>query len=222
MWKPEHRLANGRRGLRYPSDLSDAEWVLIAPLIPPARRRGRRRSINEREDLNAIFYVLVTGCQWQALPKDLPPKSTAHFCFQLWWTVSTRRFMSRYARRLGERRARVTRSSTPRAPRRPKRGLIACSSGLRCGQEGHGPQTPHPRRYARSPARRKRSACQHSRPRRCPRSVAASAAGFPFIERIFADAGYQGPKMAKVAAATGSWHLEIVKRSDLHRQGNRI
>ena len=40
---------------------------------------------------------------------------------------------------------------------------------------------------------------------------------FPFIERIFADAGYQGPKMAKVAAATGSWHLEIVKRSDLHR-----
>ena len=84
MWKPEHRLANGRRGLRYPSDLSDAEWVLVAPLIPPARRGGRRRSINEREDLNAIFYVLATGCQWQALPKDLPPKSTAHFYFQLW------------------------------------------------------------------------------------------------------------------------------------------
>ncbi len=40
MWKPEHRLANGRRGLRYPSDLSDAEWVLVAPLIPPARRGG--------------------------------------------------------------------------------------------------------------------------------------------------------------------------------------
>jgi transposase len=58
--------------------------VLGAPLIPPARRGGRRRSINEREVLNAIFYVLATGCQWQALPKDLPPKSTAHFYFQLW------------------------------------------------------------------------------------------------------------------------------------------
>src|ERR1019366_3718332 len=63
---------------------SDAEWVLVAPLIPPARRGGRRRSINEREVLNAIFYVLATGCQWQALPKDLPPKSTAHFYFMLW------------------------------------------------------------------------------------------------------------------------------------------
>jgi transposase len=84
MWKREHRLANAHRGLRYPSDLSDAEWVLVAPLIPPARRGGRSRSINEREDLNAIFYVLATGCQWQALPKDLPPKSTAHFYFQLW------------------------------------------------------------------------------------------------------------------------------------------
>lgn len=84
MWKPEHRLAAGRGGLRYPSDLNDAEWALIAPLIPPARRGGRRRSVNVREVLNAIFYVLATGCQWQALPKDLPPKSTAHFYFMLW------------------------------------------------------------------------------------------------------------------------------------------
>ncbi len=84
MWKPEHRIAADRRGLRYPSDMSDAEWALVASLIPPARRGGRRRSIDEREVLNAIFYVLATGCQWQALPKDLPPKSTAHFYFMLW------------------------------------------------------------------------------------------------------------------------------------------
>ena len=84
MWKPEHRLAAARRGLRYPSDVNAAEWALIAPLIPPARRGGRRRSVDVREVLNAIFYVLATGCQWQALPKDLPPKSTAHFYFMLW------------------------------------------------------------------------------------------------------------------------------------------
>lgn len=84
MWKPEHRLAADRRGLRYPSDVNDAEWALIAPLIPPARRGGRRRSVDVREILNAIFYVLATGCQWQAMPKDLPPKSTAHFYFMLW------------------------------------------------------------------------------------------------------------------------------------------
>ena len=53
-------------------------------MIPPARRGGRPRDVNVREVLNAIFYVLSTGCRWKALPKDLPPKSTAHHYFMLW------------------------------------------------------------------------------------------------------------------------------------------
>jgi transposase len=57
---------------------------LVEPLIPPAKHGGRHREVNVREVLNAIFYVLSTGCQWQALPKDLPPKSTAHNYFTLW------------------------------------------------------------------------------------------------------------------------------------------
>ena len=76
MWKPEHRLAADRRGLRYPSDLTDAEWAMVASLIRPAKRGGRPRTVNVREVLNAIFYVLSTGCQWNALPSDLPPRST--------------------------------------------------------------------------------------------------------------------------------------------------
>ena len=84
MWTAEHRSAADRRGLRYPSDLSDAEWALIAPLIPPAKRGGRKRSVDVREVLNGIFYVLSTGCQWNALPKDLPPKSTVYDYFDLW------------------------------------------------------------------------------------------------------------------------------------------
>jgi transposase len=62
MWKPEHRRAADRHGLHYPSDLSDSEWALIEPAIPPAKRGGRRREVNLREVLNAIFYVLSTGC----------------------------------------------------------------------------------------------------------------------------------------------------------------
>jgi len=84
MWTAEHRLAADRRGLRYPNDLTEPEWGLVAPLIPSARRGGRPRDVNVREVLNAIFYVLWTGCQWQALPKDLVPKSTAHHYFMLW------------------------------------------------------------------------------------------------------------------------------------------
>jgi len=84
MWKPEHRRAADRRGLRYPSDLSDAEWDLVAPLIPPAKRGGRPRKVDVREVLNAIFYVLSTGCQWNALPSDLPPRSTVWDYLDLW------------------------------------------------------------------------------------------------------------------------------------------
>jgi transposase len=84
MWKPEHRHAADRRGLRYPSDLTDAEWALVAPLIPPAKRGGRPRSVNIREILNAIFYVLSTGCQWNAIPSDLPPRSTVWDYLDLW------------------------------------------------------------------------------------------------------------------------------------------
>jgi transposase len=76
MWKPEHRRAADRRGLRYDSDLTDAEWALVEPLIRPAKPGGRPRTVNVREVLNAVFYVLWTGCQWKALPKDLPPRST--------------------------------------------------------------------------------------------------------------------------------------------------
>jgi transposase len=84
MWKPEHRKAACRSGLRYDSDLTDAEWALVAPLIPPAKRGGRKREANVREVLNGIFYVLWTGCQWKALPKDFPPKSTVHYYLMLW------------------------------------------------------------------------------------------------------------------------------------------
>jgi transposase len=84
MWKPEHRRNADRRGLRYPSDLTDAEWALVAPLIPPGKRGGRPRKVNLREVLNAIFYVLSTGCQWNALPSDLPPRSTVWDYLDLW------------------------------------------------------------------------------------------------------------------------------------------
>jgi transposase len=64
--------------------MTDAEWKLVEPMIPPAKHGGRHREVNVREVLNAIFYVLATGCQWMALPKDLVPKSTAHSYFMLW------------------------------------------------------------------------------------------------------------------------------------------
>lgn len=71
MWTAENRARYVRNG-RYPSDVTDEEWALIEPHLPPERKVPRRPI------LNAVLYVLTTGCQWRQLPKDLPPKSTVH------------------------------------------------------------------------------------------------------------------------------------------------
>ena len=84
MWTNENRSLYDRAKLRYPSDLTDEEWALIEPLIPPAKRGGGKRSVNLREVVNGLMYVLSTGCQWRAIPKDLPPRSTVHGYFDLW------------------------------------------------------------------------------------------------------------------------------------------
>ena len=84
MWTKANRGKYNRDGMRYPSDLTDAEWALVEPLIPPAKHGGRKREIDVREVLNGLLYVLSTGCQWRAVPKDLPPKSTLFSYFDLW------------------------------------------------------------------------------------------------------------------------------------------
>ncbi len=84
MWTNENRGRYDRKSLRYPSDLTDEEWALVAPLIPPAKRGGNKRIVNIREVVNGLMYVLATGCQWRAIPKDLPPRSTVHGFLDLW------------------------------------------------------------------------------------------------------------------------------------------
>src|SRR5438132_5901959 len=84
MWTAQNRRRYDRSQLRYPSDLSDDEWAHVAPLIPPAKPGGNKRSVDIREVMNGIMYILSTGCQWRAIPKDLPPKSTIHDYLVLW------------------------------------------------------------------------------------------------------------------------------------------
>lgn len=69
---------------RYPSDLTDAQWQVLQPLIPPAKSGGRPRQVDRREVLNTLFYKARTGCQWDYLPHDLLPKSTVRDYFDAW------------------------------------------------------------------------------------------------------------------------------------------
>ncbi len=84
MWRSENRARYDRSKLRYPSDLTDAEWAHVAPVIPPARRGGNRRHVDEREVVNGLMYILSAGCQWRAIPKDFPARSTLYDYFDLW------------------------------------------------------------------------------------------------------------------------------------------
>ena len=84
MWTVENRARYNRDHLRYPSDLTDEEWALVEPLIPPGKPGGGKRRVRMREVVNGLMYVLSTGCQWRAIPKDLPPKSTVYDYFDLW------------------------------------------------------------------------------------------------------------------------------------------
>ena len=85
----------------YPSDLSDAQWNILAALIPPKVGRGETRKVNLREVVNAIFYQLRTGCQWDYLPHDFPPRDTVSYYFAQWredGTLLLRR-LSRFRKR---------------------------------------------------------------------------------------------------------------------------
>jgi transposase len=84
MWTVENRAKYNRDHLRYPSDLTDAEWALIEPLIPPAKKGGNKRTVDVRAVVNGVMYVLSTGCGWRYIPKDLPPRSTVHDYLSLW------------------------------------------------------------------------------------------------------------------------------------------
>jgi transposase len=83
MWTQQHRETYKRVGGRYPSDLTDGEWKQLAPLIPPAKPGGRPRETDMRAAMNAILYLLRTGCPWRYLPRDgFPPRSTVYNIFR--------------------------------------------------------------------------------------------------------------------------------------------
>jgi putative transposase len=84
MWTEITRQKYEREGQRYASDLTDAEWALIEPHMPAAKRLGRPRATELRSVLDAILYIARTGCQWRILPKEFPPFTTVQGYFYDW------------------------------------------------------------------------------------------------------------------------------------------
>src|SRR5271156_3206261 len=221
MWTKENRARYDRSRLRYPSDLTDEEWALVEPHIPPAKRGGKKRTVKLREIVNGLMYILSAGCQWRAIPKDLPPRSTLYDYFDLWsWDGTLDRIHDAL---YGECRERAQREASPTA-------AIIDSQSVKSAEKGGACIDPNGYDAGKKIKGKKRHilvdtlglllhAIVHPadiQDRDGGIFVMATLFGmFPFLKTLFADSGYQGPKFAKaLAKVLPHLDVEIVKRSD--------
>src|SRR5229473_2477711 len=153
MWTAQNRRRYDRSQLRYPSDLTGDEWAHVEPLIPPARRGGNKRHVDVREVMNGIMYILSTGCQWRAVPKDLPPKSALFDYLDLWgYDV---RSIASITPHYVECRKQSERDASPTAAiidnqsvKSAERGARFDPDGYDAGKKDQGQEAPHSRRRA--------------------------------------------------------------------------
>ena len=213
-WTKTTRGQYLRVGLRYASDMSDEEWRLIARRLPPRRRLGRPRKVDLRNVVEAILYVLSTGCQWRALPREFPPYSTVQGYFYAWrdnglWHKLVK-VLVRYARR------RLGRKPSPTA-------AIIDSQSAATTQAG-GPRgfDPGKRVYGR-----KRHIVTDTEGLLLavhvhPANVQDVHGAVPLLEHlrqelpklrhVFADRVYRGQQLTDAVSHCGPWQIEIVKR----------
>ena len=211
MWTPATRKNYSRNGLRYQSDVTDEEWRVIEPYLPPAKGIGRPRGWPLREIVNGIFYVMRSGCPWRQLPKDLPPWSTVYRWFAAWRDACL--FEKINQALVITDRERVGREASPLA-------AIIDSQSIKTKEAGG------PRGYdaGKKINGRKRHALVDTDGRGLmiephPASIQdrdgggpllqASRCLFPFIERVFADGGYAGERVATATRII----VEIVAKS---------
>ena len=224
MWTNENRAKYKRDHLQYPSDLTDEEWAHVEPFIPPARRGGRRRETSMRAALNAVMYVLSTGCQWRYLPKDLPPRSTVYRYFRDWGIDGV---LDRIHDALYEKcRAQAEREASPTTAIIDSQSVRSAEKGgsrsIRTGstrKEDQRQETPSPRRHPRVADAGARSFRRRPGSRRRRLAAFDAAWPVPLSRKTVCRQRLSRPDLRRTGQQNlVSGPVEIVKRSD-HAKG---
>jgi transposase len=216
MWTETTHQQYRRDGLRYASDVSDAEWAQIEALLPVPKRLGRPRTTQMRQVVNAMLYLLTTGCQWRLLPKEFPPFSTVQRFFYrwrdagLWQTINhflvmrTREAAGREASPtagvLDSQSVKTTEAAGPRGYdagkkiKGRKRHVLTDTNGLLVAAVVH--QADIQDRDG------------------APLVLASARYLYPWLRHVFADGAYSGAKLDTALENIGRWTIEVIKRSD--------
>jgi transposase len=199
---------------QYATDVSDAAWALLAPLLPAAQPVGRPRTTDIRAVINAIFYLMRTGCQWRLLPREFPAWGTVYHYFRMWknsgvWTCLQRALYEQTRRESG-------RSACPSVVIMDGQSVKTTERGGVRGVDGH-KRVKGRKRHILVDTLGLPIACRVEPANISDRRAADLLLGglsplFPDIRTVIADAGHESRKLARQLLRNDGWKLQIVKR----------